>query len=418
MRHLSALAFLLALAGCSFSRSMERAAVDQNQFVARTANTVTFLNILRAKDDRPLHFTSISRMSGSISAGVTASTGLDVQLSGGADASIGPAIGGEISTNPSYDIAIYDSQEFQKGILQPIAPATLNFYLRTGWRPDLITVMTVQRVEFIAAVRTMLPAAHGEEDIVIEAGETLATLVNQPSDRAAAARFMAFISCYALAPLQRSGEVFPLKRFRDVPTASLADLAQLDGKKIDLGKGPDGGDNDWVVRKAPGGETVRLVRDHSRDNQGSDAVCRDLDVMLAGDNRSPARARIGRYADSAEVSFTRADQARSVKTDIAVTFRSVDGVIYFLGQYARGAIDKDQPIYTIKTGDGVEDLLVVKRGRGGRYDLNAELNGYSYHIPRDGAGRSYEAITLVEQLFNLNKTGQAIPLSTAVRVLK
>ncbi len=419
MQRTLALAAMMALAGCAFPRTMERVAIDQNQFVARTANTVTFLNILRAKDDRPLHFTSISRVGGSISAGVAASTGLDVRLAGGTDASLGPEIGGEISTNPSYDITVYDSQEFQKGILQPIAPATLNFYLRTGWRPDLITVMSVQRVEFIATARTILPSATGDEDIVVEDGDTLATLDNQPSDPAAAARFMAFISCYALAPVQRSGEDFPLKRFRDVPTVSLADLAQLDGKKLDLGKGPDGGENDWVVRKAAGGETVRLVRDHSRDHPGSDAICRNLDVVLAGDNKSPARAHISRDADSAEVSFTRGGQTRTVKTDVAVTFRSVDGVIYFLGEYARGALASGKTIYTIDIGDGsVEDLLVVRRGRGGRYDLNAELNGNAYHIPRDGAGRSYEAITLVEQLFNLNKTGQAIPLSTAVRVLK
>ncbi|MEY2882673.1 MAG: hypothetical protein RL490_397, partial [Pseudomonadota bacterium] len=123
--------------------------------------------------------------------------------------------------------------------------------------------------------------------------------------------------------------------------------------------------------------------------------------------------------DSAEVSFTRGGETRTVKTDVAVTFRSVDGVIYFLGEYARGALASGKTIYTIDIGDGgVEELLVVRRGRGGRYDLNAELNGNPYHIPRDGAGRSYEAITLVEQLFNLNKTGQAVPLSTAVRVLK
>ncbi len=413
-----ALSLALALSGCAFSTSLQRIAVDQNEVVANSANSVTLLNILRARDDRPLHFTAISRLSGNVSAGVNAGVDLGVQLAGRTDTSTSPFIGANIATNPSFDITVFDSQEFQNGILQPVAPSILNFYLRTGWRPDLITIMMVQRVDFRATSATSMPSAVGNADIEIAPGESLASLINAPTRADAAGRFRAFIACYRLGPVQRQGSDLALLRFKDLPAPSLTDLTKLDGKNFDLGKKAGSGSaDDWVVRKSAGGESVKLVRDHSHDSSASDQRCGNIAVAPADGSKTSVTVTIAPDVTKAVLHIARNGRIEDVAVDVDITFRSVDGTIYFLGEYARATIDKDPMIYAIATDDGYEPLLVIRRGRGGSHDLEAELNGAAYHVPTTGAGRSYEVITLIEQLFNLNKKGAAVPLSTPVRVV-
>lgn len=105
-----------------------------------------------------------------------------------------------------------------------------------------------------------------------------------------------------------------------------------------------------------------------------------------------------------------------------VTFRSVDGVLFFLGEYARASEDKGAaaPIYTLYARPGRKELdeafMTINKGWGSRFDLTAELEVVAWHIPADSR-RSHQIIALVEQLFNLNKAGSAAPLSTAVRVV-
>ncbi len=418
-RSIAVLASCWLLAGCVFPRTMANIALDQNQLVAMSTDRMTFLNILRAKDDRPLHFTSITRLGGNISSSFAAGTSVSAQLDGGRFASIAPNVGPAISSNPNFDLTVYDSQAFQQGILQPLEPRILNYYLRTGWRPDLLTLLTVQKIEFVASRRVELPAAADGEALVAEAGEVVASLMNSPSDPAQAARFMAFASCFTLAAARRVDAATPLRRAADVPVAGLADLARLDGSGLDIAPAGERSEP-WVVRPGSRSETVGLARDHGRDGTDGGQRCTALAVELAGRSGATASARLSLSrsgAGTAVIRFGSGNAEQQVETKVDITLRSVDGVIYFLGEYARRIVDDPAPVYTIANRGALEPLLVVRRGKGSRHDLNAELNGFDYHIPRDGAGRSYEVLTLVEQLFNLNKAGQAAPLSAAVRVV-
>ena len=63
---------LLMLAGCAVPGTLQKLAIDQNRVVARTADSQTLRNIVRAKRSRPLHFTSIARISGNIDLTATA----------------------------------------------------------------------------------------------------------------------------------------------------------------------------------------------------------------------------------------------------------------------------------------------------------------------------------------------------------
>lgn len=410
-----AAAMLLALAGCAFPTQLQRIAVDQNQVVASTADSLTLLNILRASKWRPVHFTSISRISGNVDLDTRGSVGGGIAISGGNDISLAPGASVGVSTRPSFDMTIHDSQEFQRGIMQPISAAIINYYLHTGWRSDLLTYLLVERIDFIADDNVTIG------DRSFKAGEAIETLQNDPSDAAAARQFHDFVACYTLSASQRPGSTLPIRELAGMAPVGLGDLAILDGKTFDLGNGPGAADTDqnrdWVVRKTAGGEAVGLSRT-------TNPACRDQSLTLIDGNsvRGQADPAIASIYPSKTRTFEVdiAGRGMRVRTSIDITFRSVDGVIYFLGEYVR-ATDATRASYAIPRKDGdaevIEPLLLIEPGRGGPHDLSAQLDGVAAHVPADCKCRSFQVIALIEQLFNLHKSGSAAPLSTAVRVV-
>jgi hypothetical protein len=411
------LAPLLMLAGCAVPGTLQKMAIDQNQVVAQTADQLTLLNILRAKQGRPLHFTSISRISGNVDLSASGELAGGVEFAGPDAVSLSPSLGGSVGTNPNFDISIQDSQDFQRGIMQPVAPETINYYLRTGWRPDLITYIFVERIDFLAGADTRVAGRDFKK------GEIIATLNNSPTRPAEAAQFKAFVACYTLAASQRPGEATPLKQITDMKDIGLSDLALLDGSKLDIGKGPDGAGEaeKWIVRKTAATPGVGLARqsDASCDGTGLSALLADGTTLSASIDRKFASIA-ARRNEQIDVTLS---NGQTVPISVDLTFRSVDGVIYFLGEYARAsATAPTRPIYPIRLdleGRGpAQDLFRIDSGKGGRYELSATLNGESWHIADDCNCRSYRVITLVEQLVNLHKVGTTGPLSTAVRVIR
>ncbi len=413
----------LSLAACAFPTQLQRIAVDQNQVVANTADSLTLLNILRASKWRPVHFTSISRISGNVDLDTRGSIGAGVEISGGNAASLAPGASVGLATNPNFDMMIHDSQAFQRGIMQPISAEIINYYLHTGWRSDLLTYLLVERIDFVAETAVTIG------DRSYKSGESIETLQNDPSDEKLAAQFHNFVACYTLSASQRPGNTLAIRKFSELAPVSLGDLTVLDGTKFDLGAGPEptsatptdgaspGDGRDWVVRKTAGGEAVGLSRT-------TNPLCRDQTLMLVDGNsiRGKSDPSIASIYPSKTRTFEVVIAGRPipVRTSIDITFRSVDGIIYFLGEYLRGT-DTTRASYGIPRGSGdaerIEPMLLIRPGRGGPHDVSAQLEGQSWHMPADCQCRNFQVIALIEQLFNLHKAGSAAPLSTAVRVV-
>ena len=71
--HLAAALGLLLISGsgCSLSVPLAQQAIDYNTSIETAANTVLLRNVLRARDNAPLHFTSIPQVRGSLNVGLT-----------------------------------------------------------------------------------------------------------------------------------------------------------------------------------------------------------------------------------------------------------------------------------------------------------------------------------------------------------
>jgi hypothetical protein len=79
---LATVALLVALSGCSGANVIESYTTDYRDTVARAGDAQLLLNILRAKDNVPLHFYDLSNIHGSIQWTAGASASILVALNG------------------------------------------------------------------------------------------------------------------------------------------------------------------------------------------------------------------------------------------------------------------------------------------------------------------------------------------------
>ena len=144
---LAALMAVLSLAGCARLEIADHA-VDYNKTVEEARNSLLLLNILRAKDRLPMHFTAFSQLRGSLTLKSTGS--LSLQIPFGGDASntfpLTPSLELSQTSSPSFDVAILGSKEFMSGILSPIEKSTLKFYLDQRWPSEVLLHLFIHKV--------------------------------------------------------------------------------------------------------------------------------------------------------------------------------------------------------------------------------------------------------------------------------
>ena len=240
--------FALSLTACAFNGSVQRIGVEYNDAVAGMANELTLLNILRAREDLPLHYTAVSRLSGNMTvkaggninsalrAASTTGTNQTVtttsaspstavtaieQIVEGVDV-ITPTVSGEITTGPTFDIAVLDTQKFYNGILAAIPFSTVENYIGQGYSDQLLMRLLIERIDFKS-----------------EDGSTEFTWTNAASGDQAQP-FADNIACYDLRSRSKKAKLLaPVSRLRSSDLGhgvgfTLQELALLDGKALDL----------------------------------------------------------------------------------------------------------------------------------------------------------------------------------------
>ena len=105
-------------AGCVRGRAIANRAVDYNVAAQNARSEMLLLNVLRARDRKPMVFTGLTHISGSL----RNSGGIGASVATGADAQsvrvFSPNV--EASDAPTFDVAVLDSQEFMRGIMTPL----------------------------------------------------------------------------------------------------------------------------------------------------------------------------------------------------------------------------------------------------------------------------------------------------------
>ncbi|HEX8620540.1 MAG TPA: hypothetical protein VF718_01075 [Allosphingosinicella sp.] len=365
------LALAVALAGCSHAGSVSRAATDYNRAMADARNEQLLINILRAGAREPLQFSALAEINASVNRTIGIDTVATNLITGGRDA-ISPTLKLAGSTVPSLKIQPLSSKEFTEGILRPITPETLHLFINQGWDTEFLLPLVINGYR-----------CPGETEIKLNRGSTAAATRNKLATSA---------SSFGLRKVNTPGEMV---------TMSVSNSRALEM----LSAGVSGGYK--VVSLKPGKRAGMT------------------NVVLAGPDKATWTAELG--------SLCRSDEAKALfdsggSEDGYVQLRSVEGIIYFLGEAVRPCIiDPSRPecaVYYVKSGEGGGEeshqlFRLFASGAGpSPAAITTSFHGRTYRVPRLDPGdvdRTLKTLSFLSQLVALQTA--AVPLTPTVIAL-
>jgi len=140
-RTLSLIILLWSVTGCLSPLAMHRAVIEYDRTVNQVESEMLLLNIARAKQGYPLHFTAISNVAATF----------DFRSTGGFGGQLfensGPVFaknffffnfGASVGENPTVSIVPVQGEDFTKRILTPMDETKLDFLLAQGVEPAIV----------------------------------------------------------------------------------------------------------------------------------------------------------------------------------------------------------------------------------------------------------------------------------------
>jgi hypothetical protein len=436
----------LATSGCAFRSQVTGMAVEYNEFVAEATNRQTVVNILRARSREPLHFTSFSKVLGT--ARVEGTAGLDLVSNGNGGEQLPqgggfatsrrtlgatnwtPKLGVKINSGTDFEIGINATDDFWKGITTPVAPATIVHLLRQDWPKDLINYLFIQRIEFAARIT--------DPEGKIVATLPLSRFRNAPDNEPTVDPFASLLRCRTLD--YSLGEA--AKSANEVPGAGEFAIALSERRAEEFNK--TGRNEDCVALE----RTLRQDFANELERRGLNLLETEQPANVPNAaNQGPFRGTPNFLAGSRELGpggaaaspsgagFTASGYFRDLvpegyKTEllIDVSFRSVEQLIYYLGEYVR--LSNKKPMVWGRCADASYGecipLLVIKPAEeavGVEPFITVEYKGKDYIVPSTGedirstGGHSSQVIALLQTMLNLHRSSKDLPSTPLVRVI-
>ena len=272
----SALILALGITGCSHSGPVNRIATDYNRAMAMSRDEQLLLNVLRAGSRSPFMFTAIGEVTGTANDSVKLSTVASNLIAGGANV-ISPTLDMSGSTTPVVKVVPLSSKEFTEGIMRPIKPEVLSFFVGQGWDKEFLLPLVL--------------AGYRCKD-----GEEPDSLNWYDADRVAAWASSLKLRKIDTKPLAAGGDVM---------------LSLTDGQALDM-----------LKSTAAGGISVKAVRE---GNEADKAV-----VVLESPTKSWQAELPGICANKENFELESPGSAES-----ALRLRSVEAILYYLGEAIR-----------------------------------------------------------------------------------
>ena len=424
--------------------------IASNKAVEAETNAILVTNILRARDGVPTYFSDISHLRGSLQeqASIQAPIGVGYMKAWTGRSTVGP--GAFVQVNPSFDIAPLNTQGFTKGINEPLDVRVFQYYLDRAIPPYTLLELFVDKVEDVRyedGRATITPYYNVPCDE--QGSRTCGLRSEETGERHFDAKIKGwmqpylFLNPYKLLlpygpPFAVGGNAAPaLRDFAGVTNNPNLTLRPMSGP-------------------APGGHGASLYRLYTVSNNVAFCVgARDM-VGERGTNRlevtvrSPdggqestrpyqviriARNTVGSAAATVSESV---DPSACVRNEVyaeyetptqtngsytVLHFRSVDGMIEFLGRMLRVPPHLRPLRFDLSPDDPATS----------RFSVSYEGHTYYVHDGRhplpDLAGcqqagadprcedRTLEILTLVNQLLNLNKNESELPRTPAVQLV-
>jgi len=125
---LSGILCSLAVTGCFSPITLNRAVMTYDEAITDAISKQLLINIARAHQHQPIHFTGVSNIAATFDFRVNA--GAVPALTGEASRALMPIFGGSVAENPTISIAPIEGEEFTKRLLTPFQETKFLLLLR------------------------------------------------------------------------------------------------------------------------------------------------------------------------------------------------------------------------------------------------------------------------------------------------
>ena len=134
----------LAVTGCLSPITLNRAVTSYDQAITEAISKQLLINIARAHQHQPIHFTGVSNIAATFDFRVSA--GATPALTGEASRALMPIFGGSVAENPTISIAPIEGEEFTKRLLTPFQETKFLLLLRQRYDVDLLLRLMAQEL--------------------------------------------------------------------------------------------------------------------------------------------------------------------------------------------------------------------------------------------------------------------------------
>ncbi len=374
------------LAGCAMlpKERISSSTTDYNLVVEKVQNEMLLLNVVRASKRRPMYFTGFNLLRGSMSynfqtGNLTIPFGkIGTGLNGAY--SIAPSV--SYSTNPSFDLIVWDTKEFTAGIMTPVSMDTVYYYLeKLGWPKEMLLHLLVERIELY------------NNDKKLDSYE------NDPEDRIKFEAFQAKLRDLLKCKFVGRDRFEPIGP--KLPAKEMQDLRQL-----------------LEVHKA--GLTLNSAAEGNAEWYQLGSKKTDYFYSCRAENNSDANTY--HVADAKGNNLP----SHADKQEYRIFLRSPEGILYYLGEILRSEVDKGYvPMIEVCESKPPVPLFLINRSNDNDNFPVVTVNyeGSKYSIPGNPAtdtdngcrgDRSMQVLTFVSQLIAGQKAGMNVPVTGAV----
>jgi hypothetical protein len=124
------------LEGCVSPSALDHAVIAYDESTSEILSELLLINIARAHQHQPLHFTGVSHIAATFNFQFNA--GATPAFTGSTGSLLTPIFGGTVSENPTISIVPMEGEEFTRRLLTPFQENKLTMLLRQGADVDLI----------------------------------------------------------------------------------------------------------------------------------------------------------------------------------------------------------------------------------------------------------------------------------------
>lgn len=395
LRRLAAIVCAASVSACStVGVDFSDWAAGYGKAVEKTQNENLLLNMVRAAYNQPLYFTTIPVVRGNgqltANAGIVANY-LQSVPAGQSTGSVSPSVGLAVTSGFGFDMASLDNAEFVTGLLTPISPATVHFYVVQGVPRELLFHLFIDRIEIVGKTSTT-------------------TYVNDPTNKDYP-DFVKALRAFLDGGLTTESGVatVPYGPPLNAQAVSQGLPAIMQGAAAGLQLMPVPGASGTEYQLVKFEKTARFC---FMRNAYSEKVVRP-------DAFCGAKAKQGDNG-------TQGNSFDYQGSSLSLVVRSTRDVFNYLGnQIYMQAQNASAPTLMLTTAESKDynylnhgdQLLVVKKNQPQPNDMvRVEYRGDTYSVPTGAEGNSALVFTLMAQIVTLSKAVNLIPASTPVLV--